>query len=344
MASTKSLLDDVLEGQRPTVGMVDDLRLNHTEGLWLDFKSGKLTENKAEARAVLREYVSGFANSDGGILVFGVANAKPRVVSTCSRIGTASLEDWAATVVGDMAPSFSIQPRFAEVAHPDGLVLVVAVPRAPLLIPYTKDGKNVYAIRIGDRTLTMDDYLIADLLLGRRQRPILDVRVPARIPGPRRGPGVESGQMILALSVTLDNVSMIPARGVRLGAVKYTSKIGVREASRVLKASVDAQPLPNLRDGRGKTATYVLTYNTMDAPGPGTVFPMETVQLPEMQLNMFDQSHFEVRFAVYVLAEGALPDWWEVTVAGAQGAPTGIECTVRRCHQERPRVSIAHPG
>ena len=68
-------------------------------------------------------------------LVMGVANGPtPRAVSSCHRVG-GDLRAWAKDVVLNMAPSFSIPPKFEEVQHPDGLVLVIAVPRAPILIP-----------------------------------------------------------------------------------------------------------------------------------------------------------------------------------------------------------------
>ena len=46
-----------------------------SEDLYLEFKDGTETDDQKKASRTLRQYVSGFANSDGGLIVFGVGDA-----------------------------------------------------------------------------------------------------------------------------------------------------------------------------------------------------------------------------------------------------------------------------
>ena len=53
-------------------------------------------------------------------------------------------------------------------------MLAITVVRAPSLVPCVESRALKYFFRIGDSTLEIPQYLIADLVLGRRQHPLLD--------------------------------------------------------------------------------------------------------------------------------------------------------------------------
>jgi hypothetical protein len=74
-----------------------------------------------------------------------------------------------------MLPLLSPPPRFYDVQHPEGDVLVIATDRSLSLVPDTVGGRWVYHLRIHDQTCAAPEYLVSDLMLGRRQRPVLRI-------------------------------------------------------------------------------------------------------------------------------------------------------------------------
>jgi hypothetical protein len=80
----KELLDYLLEDNTLTPDQLDKfIQANHDEGLYFDYKNGKIATQarRDEGRQTIREYVSGFANSDGGVLLIGVNEDKPRGIA-----------------------------------------------------------------------------------------------------------------------------------------------------------------------------------------------------------------------------------------------------------------------
>ena len=72
--TTRELLDSVLADRALTSDELNRLIADHvTEDQYLDYKDGKLLETLQRAAKVVREYVSGFANTDGGVLIVGVS-------------------------------------------------------------------------------------------------------------------------------------------------------------------------------------------------------------------------------------------------------------------------------
>jgi hypothetical protein len=172
-------------------GDVDELKLvaflklsTSDEGLHLDFKSGKELEKPKDKRNfTIRQYVAAFANSEGGVLVVGVKdqtreekkakapkNLEPITTAHESAVGN-DLKAWAASCVAELVGYLGTPPRFSTIDVAGGKVLLVAVPRAPSLVPVIKDGKQAYYFRVEDEAREVYPHLIADLLLGRRNAP-----------------------------------------------------------------------------------------------------------------------------------------------------------------------------
>ena len=77
---TLELLESLLGGHELTSRDLDDLASNQVpEDQYLDYKNAKLLDDKKKARIVIREYVSAFANSSGGILIIGIAIVCPMI-------------------------------------------------------------------------------------------------------------------------------------------------------------------------------------------------------------------------------------------------------------------------
>lgn len=335
---TKALLDQILEGDVPTAATLDDLRSNHSEGQWLDFKSGKLTNDK-EAKEKLREYVAGFANADGGLLVIGVEDkGSPKKVDGCKQIGGRPLDEWAPRMIQQFAPSFSVQPKFKEVAHTDGAVLVGAIPRAPLLIPITKDGQLRYPIRIGESTVIAPDYLVSDLILGRRNRPILDIK--ARITPRLQPSGVDDRFVQLSGgSVVVENVSMVLAKDVRLGAVYWVGGQQVGATHSQLLAHVEAAK-PDDRLSVESQITWGLAHPKLGLHGAPTIAPFDSVYSTDLSIQIPHRNNGSTtRLAMYVVAEGTIPDWFEVEIIDRTGSNLPPTWSIKKCYSDRPRVS-----
>jgi predicted HTH transcriptional regulator len=70
---TMGLLESLLVDRQMTPGQLDALLTEKVEeDQFLDYKDGSELDNKKKAADTLRQYLSGFANSDGGILIIGV--------------------------------------------------------------------------------------------------------------------------------------------------------------------------------------------------------------------------------------------------------------------------------
>jgi len=78
MPSPKSrqALDKMLGAEELEEADLRELAVLPNEDLYLEFKDGAETNDQKKAARTLRQYTSGFANSDGGLIVFGVSDAK----------------------------------------------------------------------------------------------------------------------------------------------------------------------------------------------------------------------------------------------------------------------------
>jgi Putative DNA-binding domain len=137
-ASARELMDSLLEGHRLEPEELESIVAHIEEGQHLDYKDGRITsrQNRRQAIATIRQYVSGFTNADGGVLIVGVSDA-PRIISPCERIG-ASLESWVNDILRDMVPVMAPPPRLQVIEHTAGPILIIAVARAPQLVSCTE--------------------------------------------------------------------------------------------------------------------------------------------------------------------------------------------------------------
>jgi predicted HTH transcriptional regulator len=159
----KELLWYLLKGNTLTPDNLDQFIREHPhEDQDFDYKDGKIAtrQERQKGSQIIRAYVSGFANSEGGVLIIGVGDDPPRMIRACaSDIGGQPLTEWASRCLQGMAGYFSPQPRFQVIHHPhNGPVLSIAVARAPSLVPCVEAGVLKYFFRIGDSTLPIPDY------------------------------------------------------------------------------------------------------------------------------------------------------------------------------------------
>lgn len=109
----------------------------------LEFKEAKSSFEYAK----LLNYCAALANEGGGHIVLGVTNEPPRRV-----VGTKAFPH-ADKVKADLTSKLRLRVEAHEVAHPDGRVLVFAVPSRPTGRPIEVDG--AYWMRSGESLVAM---------------------------------------------------------------------------------------------------------------------------------------------------------------------------------------------
>jgi len=96
--NSRELLDFLLEGNQITAGEFDQFcRENTREDQYFEYKDGNITssQNRREGAKTIREYVSAFANADGGVLIVGVNDTTHRISGCQLSIGQQHIEEWA---------------------------------------------------------------------------------------------------------------------------------------------------------------------------------------------------------------------------------------------------------
>lgn len=143
------------------------------EGQHIDYKSGLLA-TEPHGSAELRRHIAGMANVAGGLLILGVHD--DLTIDGINPKGGRGAKGWAENSASPLAAFFTTPPHFCEVAHPSGVVLIIAIHRNGRLIPVIEQGRMRYYLRLGDQTLEAPETHVTDLLLGRRELPIIDLR------------------------------------------------------------------------------------------------------------------------------------------------------------------------
>jgi hypothetical protein len=348
----KELLNLLLEGSRLAPSELDQFIREHPdENQDFEYKDGKLATHpkRRDGNQTIREYVSGFANSDGGVLIIGVSEDEPRTIVPCAAdIGGQPLEQWASRCLQDMTGYFSPQPRFQVIDHPpEGPVLTIAVARAPSLVPCIEARTLKYFFRIGDSTLPIPEYLIADLVLGRRQRPIFDLYSPYFNEGLHEFKSETTGELIqarsAAFSCVVENLSLTAAEDVKIGVVLWSLVNGPRaEINRHLRAYLEiSEPQgaqhPNLRLTHRSSPSNTEKIDL----GP---FQTQRVRIRE-PFYVPRQLSTEALGAVYVLSKGAPPTWFQLAFESQVGGfPPGssakdFQPNLVRKDLERPQVA-----
>lgn len=190
------------------------------EHLHLDFKTVNHGDFRSrDDRRSLAEAISGFANSDGGVVIWGIEARKtadsidaasalkliPNVAACRSRLEQLTGEATLPRPVGVRHRDISIES--------DAGVIVSIIPRDNRTVRMAKLGEDRYFKRSGDSFYRMEHYDILDAL-ARRAQPELEIRVT-----PKFGSATfsdDAPDIILLLEVSIHNVGSVLARFVAI--------------------------------------------------------------------------------------------------------------------------------
>ncbi|MCC6649751.1 MAG: ATP-binding protein [Candidatus Eisenbacteria bacterium] len=151
------------------------------ETLHLEFKRAADEEfAKQPTRSKLAEMISGFANSDGGIVVWGVDARPLDGIDAARELAPLKRPEVFASRLKALLPDATtpavedVLVRVLSCEDGQGFVvtLVPASDGGPHLAKYSEDR---YIRRTGDRFVRMEHYEVADMF-GRRRRPVLSLR------------------------------------------------------------------------------------------------------------------------------------------------------------------------
>lgn len=146
-----------------TLEDIENLIKNEVEeSLYLDYKEARALAKTDKARLDITKDVSSFANSDGGIVVYGVSEqgAKPKEVTPID--GSEFAKEWLENIIQQIQPRIDGIKIFPIRIEGDikRSIYVVQIPRSANAPHMAKD--NRYYKRINFQSLPMEDYEIKD--------------------------------------------------------------------------------------------------------------------------------------------------------------------------------------
>jgi len=318
---TMELLEWLLVDRQMTPEQLDALLTEQVEeDQFLDYKDGRELDNKKKATDTLRQYLSGFANSDGGILIIGV-NEKQWKVTGCPAPGGGKLEDferglreWASDCVSPIAGHFSQRPEFCVVEYPgEKKVLVAWTARSLNLVPVYYAGKLIYYFRFDDQTLPAPDYLLRDLTLGRREHPYLQISdVSLHGWSLRYDNHQRQGFLDVGLAVLIENVGLSWTGGLMMGVIGYTDRPR-GHVSQYLRSTVEVRE-PDIPNYSGGMSISHMPHQVKPEMAPFTAqTPVLSFSLPTRTVAGF-YTPYVWDAAVYLLSKGSPPIWYRLSL------------------------------
>lgn len=136
------------------------------ESLYLEFKSGRALSKQNDAKRELVKDVTGFANADGGRIVYGIEEKKENDITVAGSLDPITSKDinkdWVAAVIRD-----NTSPRFHdfdihEISVDGGRALIVEVHRGGTAHQNLLDQR--YYQRTCAATVAITDFQIRDLM------------------------------------------------------------------------------------------------------------------------------------------------------------------------------------
>jgi len=335
------LLELVLANHRlDEAALAGFLKRIRKERLHVDWKHGDELK-KSDAGAEVRKNVTAFANSDGGVLIIGVED-RTKAFTGCPSVGSA-LDVWTGDVLRAVHGHFASPPRIQIVSTSNGDVLVIGVQRNPHLLGFVQAGSVKYAFRMEDGTSVALDYLVSDLLLGRRTGPQITADEFSTTQH-RGGQGAGYSYSDRESFVTLANNGLTWCDEVMVGMISHSIRTAPDRIPDTLLREIDVTPadLPLL------PIQFGLQHTTSWRP-PNTIGKNDTsvepfTRKPQKLAQPFSwpdrvSEPYVIRAAVYVLPRGSPAEWYQATIHFRHD-PGFHGHRIERCWNGRPTVSL----
>jgi len=312
---TSELLESLVAGDQMSPDILDKLTSRPVpEDLFLEYKHGNLLAQR-EAPRTVREYLSGFANSAGGILVIGVDEMSWSITG-CSAPGGEDLAEWASRCLTPIAPYFSPPPRFQVVQHSDGDVLVASTDRSLGLVPCVEAGQLVYYLRLHDQTLRAPEYLVSDILLGRRQQPYFRIADCSLVGlGTHREAGSGEYDLYFSPLFTCENDSLFRSDYMRVGIVSWSKHpVGRGTLSKHLLSHIEVRDVDEQRYSGPCNLVHVV--KVFPGIGPFDVGVFKEIDTHTVPLSVHDRWYIPYRWkaALYLMSDESVPVWYQLSV------------------------------
>lgn len=368
--TSMELFDRVLREEEITRADIELMVQAHVaEDLNLDWKGGKVVNDKSGG-ATIRKAVAGFANAEGGVLVLGVnggdagTGEKKWTMALCPKTkGKQSTKEWVEQILVQLRASLRPLPRIVVID--DGELILIGVQRSDLLVQVVEGSEGVvHYLRFYGSTQKVPGYLLADLLLGRRQRPRIDLAVTAASVGPRTPSRAGEVHAMLSadrryqsemrdpwpyrVTLTARNTGLVWADEVACGAVVIGEAADDRRDAqgRRVEASmnVPGSVLDNITRRHRVAHDLDHVFYRFKDMAPFEKFELVTLDgfLPSM--SQLPQQHGPYRITywapVYVVCRNATPMWYQLRVVYDENArviPEHCSCEPADGH---PRIDI----
>ncbi len=336
----------MLSGQKPTTADIDLLvKCGAPEGLHLDYKTGLIANKKKAFQDEIQREVAGFANSDGGVIVFGIREKQHPPGDTGPGLpeklegltmGEADVRAVVRDALVSLRPylSSNVAPEFLQ--HGADLLMVLAVARSDSLVLVRGDNKShIHYLRIHDSTDPAPGYLVEDLILGRRRKTSF---VVSNVRG-----SIGGDYSVIIMDVA--NTGLVWMDDVRAGLVGY-------ERTAPAERFGDVPPILQCVDGRGVQGRHhpdghvpsVLTFKIdlveRAVPLPSSVGPLQAVQMSinRQLLNLRIGDIYAG--ALFVVSRGQSPVWFQL-VAHMESKGMSTTIVLLPLEGRRPIVQVA---
>ena len=335
---TRPVGAELLQPAEWTLSMLEELKqFQVPEGLYVEYKDGDWFEGRSAKWQIdeVRRYIAGFMNAEGGILVLGMDEAErpsddakiPASLDEFEWQHQGCFKEWIERAVqqGGLLPLPRTMPLVHVVNNDAGQPVAAVIrvePALDLLVTALYRGRQVFFGRMGESTLSLDEWAVRAILLGRRRTPRLTIGFDDTHFFDRAHRDDEGFDYIDHRSWNNDGLT-------RKHLLR--SRMFVTNESFVWASQVDwgilfpflpldgeitkVVPCPPHLKNQAVSSTGEVYHLARRSTGPMNVAPFG-VEPYSLDLRFWGPSlmeqPFEIHFGVYLVAEGALPRWFRV--------------------------------
>lgn len=185
------------------------------ENVQLDYKACDALQNTNGKKAAISNAVSAFANSAGGVLIYGIIEEGHVAVRLDEGFDPNNVsKEWLEQVINSRIQrridGVRIYPIALPTSHPGRVAYVVAVPQSARA-PHQASDKRFYK-RYNFMSVPMEEYEVRDVSM-RRQGPVLSIRFQVEEIPPAAAPGAVGETKVHRIKVIpiIENESPVPA-------------------------------------------------------------------------------------------------------------------------------------